>query len=416
MAVLTKQVPLETALSKQESHNALSGRDRAFARLIAATTFRRLGQIEGALKPYIKQRPPALVMALLQSGAAQLLYLDTPVHAAVGETVKVLKSRPNLKGFAGMANAVLRRVSENGKKLAAQIAPQENIPKWLRQSWDEAYGKQATRKMALALLADPPLDISVKTDAQIWAEKLEAKLLPSGTIRRPKIGDVSALPGFAEGEWWAQDLAASLPVKLWGDIKGQSVLDMCAAPGGKTLQMATAGAKVTAIDRSENRARRISENLDRTGLQAEIIVSNALDYSPNEVLFDKILLDAPCTATGTFRRHPDVIYNKNLKDIKNLASIQDALLAKAATLIRPGGEILFCTCSLQPQEGEERVLQFLQNMPDFRLIPILTDSWSGLDVQYSAEGFVRSFPHLLSDMGGMDGFFIARIIRNNSSL
>ncbi len=414
--MLTKQLPLETALSQQEAHKALSGRDRAFARLIAATTLRRLGQIEGALKPYIKQRPPALIMALLQSGAAQLIYLDTPVHAAVGETVKIFKSRPNLKGFSGMANAVLRRVSENGKKLAAHIAPQENIPKWLRRSWEDSYGRTITRKMALALLADPPLDISVKKDPELWAKKLEAEYLPGGTLRRPKIGDVSALPGFSEGEWWAQDIAASLPAKLWGPLEGQSVLDMCAAPGGKTLQLATAGAQVTAIDRSERRAKRISENLARTGLEADIIISDALDYSPETILFDKILLDAPCSATGTFRRHPDVIYNKTPKDIEALAKIQDTLLEKAASLVRPGGEIIYCTCSLQPEEGEDRVLQFLQNMPDFRLIPILADSWSDLEMQHSTEGFVRSFPHFLSDRGGMDGFFIARIIRNNSSL
>lgn len=416
--VLTKRMPLETALAQQDSHKDLSARDRAFARLIAATTFRRLAQIDAALKPYIKQIPPALVYALLRSGAAQMLYLGTPVHAAVGETVQVLKSRPHTKGFSGMANAVLRRVSENGKKLTAHVAPQENIPQWLRQSWEQSYGRTTMRKIAKALLADPPLDITVPDNPEAWADRLEATLLPGGTLRRPKIGDVSALPGFKEGAWWAQDISASLPVKLWGDIKGQTVLDMCAAPGGKTLQLAAKGAHVTALDRSENRATRISENLERTGLSAEIIITDAQNFDPHthstSRLFDKVLLDAPCTATGTFRRHPDVIYNKQAKDVKALADIQDALLAKAAQCVRPGGEIIYCTCSLQAEEGEDRIVTFLENMPDFRLIPILPTALSGLEACISETGYLRSYPHLLSEMGGMDGFFIARIIRNKS--
>jgi len=410
VGVLNKQLQLEAALSKQEAHSQLSGRDRAFARLIAATTLRRMGQIDGALRPFLKQLPPALVHNLIRTGVAQMLFLDTPPHAAVGETVAVLKMRANTKGFAGMANAILRRVSERGAVLSAAVAPQENIPSWLRKSWERMYGRSEMRRMTKQLLLDPPLDISVKEDPESWAERLGGTLLPTGTIRLKDIGDVTALLGFDEGAWWVQDIAASIPVKIAGEIKGKSVLDVCAAPGGKTLQLAAGGAHVTALDRSEQRLARVSENLKRAQLEAKIVVSDALEFIPEEIdgaeqAYDIVLLDAPCSATGTYRRHPDVIYNKSHNDIRALVKIQDALLKRAAQWVKPGGTLIYCTCSLQIEEGEERAEKFLQIMPEFRLIPVSDKIQSEMPGCISSEGYFRSRPHVLAEFGGMDGFF-----------
>ena len=409
--VMEHHQPLEQVLAGQPDYRELEGRDRAFVRLIAATTFRRMGQIEAALKPFIRQRPPKLVYAALQTAAAQILYLGTPAHAAVGETVAMLKSRGSSKGFANMANAVLRNVVDKGPNLAGAQPPKVNIPGWIRGEWERAYGRQAGRKMSAQLMKDPVLDVSVKANASDWAVKLGGEAIAAQSVRLGKIGDVTALEGFDAGDWWAQDVAASLPVQLLGDVKGLRVLDMCAAPGGKTMQLAAKGAIVTALDKSEGRLERVKENLDRTKLSAEIICADALEWAPEGDLHDIVLLDAPCSATGTFRRHPDVLYNRSPKDVANLVRLQDKLLAKAAEFVRPGGTLLYCTCSLMPKEGQPRVNTFLQNLPDFRLIPILNVPSLALPQEAFSEGSLRSLPYYLEDKGGMDGFFIARLER-----
>ena len=409
--VMEHHQPLEQVLAGQPDYRALEGRDRAFVRLIAAITFRRMGQIEAALKPFIRQRPPKLVYAALQTAAAQILYLDTPAHAAVGETVAMLKSRGSSKGFANMANAVLRNVVDKGPNLAGAQPPKVNIPGWIRGEWERAYGRQAGRKMSAQLMKDPVLDVSVKANVSDWAVKLGGEVIAAQSVRLGKIGDVTALEGFDAGDWWAQDVAASLPVQLLGDVSGKRVLDMCAAPGGKTMQLAAKGAIVTALDKSEGRLERVKENLDRTKLSAEIICADALEWAPEGDLHDIVLLDAPCSATGTFRRHPDVLYNRSPKDVANLVRLQDKLLAKAAEFVRPGGTLLYCTCSLMPKEGQPRVDTFLQNLPDFRLIPILNVPSLALAQEAFSEGSLRSLPYYLEDKGGMDGFFIARLER-----
>ena len=409
--VLENHNPLEQVLSGQSDYNSLEARDRAFARLIAATTFRRMGQIDAALKPFVRQRPTKLVYAALQTAAAQILYLGTPAHAAVGETVAMLKSRGSSKGFANMANAVLRNVVDKGPNLAGAQPPKVNIPGWIRGEWERAYGRQAGRKMSAQLMKDPVLDVSVKANASDWAVKLGGEAIAAQSVRLGKIGDVTALEGFDAGDWWAQDVAASLPVQLLGDVKGLRVLDMCAAPGGKTMQLAAKGAIVTALDKSEGRLERVKENLDRTKLSAEIICADALEWAPEGDLYDIVLLDAPCSATGTFRRHPDVLYNRSPKDVANLVRLQDKLLAKAAEFVRPGGTLLYCTCSLMPKEGQPRVDTFSQNLPDFRLIPILNVPSLALPQEAFSEGSLRSLPYYLEDKGGMDGFFIARLER-----
>ena len=409
--VMENHQPLEQVLAAQPDYRALEGRDRAFVRLIAATTFRRMGQIDAALKPFLRQRPTKLVYAALQTAAAQILYLGTPAHAAVGETVAMLKSRGSSKGFANMANAVLRNIVEQGPKLAGAQPPKVNIPGWIRGEWERAYGRQAGRKMSAQLMKEPVLDLCVKSDPAQWAETLGGEAIGAQSVRLNRIGDVPALEGFDAGDWWAQDIAATLPVEILGDVKGKRVLDMCAAPGGKTMQLASRGAIVTALDKSEGRLERVKENLKRTKLSADIVCADALDWAPENDHYDIVLLDAPCSATGTFRRHPDVLYNRSPKDVANLVRLQDKLLAKSAEFVKPGGTLLYCTCSLMPKEGRPRIEHFLQNMPDFRLIPILDVPSLALPEGAFSDGGLRSLPYYLEDKGGMDGFFIAQLER-----
>ena len=414
--VVENRIALEQVLAGQPDYRALEARDRAFVRLIAATTFRRMGQIEAALKPFVKKKPPKLVYAALQTAAAQILFLGTPPHAAVGETVAMLKSRGSSKGFANMANAVLRRVAEQGPALSGALPPKANIPGWIRGGWEREFGRHAGRKLAAQLMRDPVLDLSVKSDAAGWAEKLGGQVIGASTVRLDKIGDVTALEGFKDGEWWAQDIAASLPAQILGDVKGKRVLDLCAAPGGKSMQLAARGAIVTAVDKSEGRLGRVMQNLKRTKLSVDVHCADALEFEPKQGDYDIVLLDAPCSATGTFRRHPDVLYNRSPKDVANLVRLQDKLLARAAHYVRPGGQLLYCTCSLQTEEGAPRITKFLQSSPDFRLIPILAISGLSLPETAFLGGYVRSIPYFLDEKGGMDGFFIALLERKTTKV
>lgn len=413
-AILTRQDTLEAALEQQVLFAGLEPRDKAFARLIVATACRRQGQIKAALKPFLRKRPPDNVMAVLHTAAAQILFLGTPAHAAVGETVNVLKSQPKLRGFANMGNAVLRQVAEKGPKLAAMAAPRDNIPGWIKGAWERAYGRPALRKMSVQLTQDPPLDISVKSDAALWAERLGGTVIGHNSVRLPSIGHVTELEGFESGQWWVQDIAASLPVHIlaetMGGLSGKEVLDMCAAPGGKTLQLASLGAKVTALDKSEMRLKRVHENLARTELSAEVICADALDWD-TDAKYDAILLDAPCSATGTFRRHPDVLLNRTPKAVADLVRLQDKLLRKAATLLAPNGHLIFATCSLQPEEGAARIEKFMADVPDFRLIPVTDIKGLSLPEARFEGGMLRSLPSDMADQGGMDGFFIAALQR-----
>ncbi|NNC36140.1 MAG: hypothetical protein HKO02_01680 [Hyphomonadaceae bacterium] len=413
--VLEQGQPLDLAMSEIALFKQLEGRDRAFARLIAATTLRRLGQIDAVLDPYIKKTPAPYPHAVLRTGAAQLLFLETPAHAAVGAAVSLLKRSKKTISAAGMANAILRRVSEQGQDLLQKSDPVDNLPLWLKADWSKSYGKDACKKIAEILIQEPPLDISVKQDPAFWAEKIGGDVLPSGTVRRDKIGDITAIPGFKEGAWWAQDISASLPVKLLGDLKDKRVLDMCAAPGGKTMQLAAAGADVTALDKNTSRLKFIEENLKRTGLTANIIAADGAKWRDSEKTsqagFDHVLLDAPCSATGTFRRRPDVLHRKSMRDVDHLIRVQERLLLAAARHVRSGGTLLYCTCSLQRREGEEQVAKFLKNRSDFRLIPILEEEVFTLTYAISARGEVRIMPFFLTEKGGMDGFFIARFTR-----
>jgi 16S rRNA (cytosine967-C5)-methyltransferase len=321
-----------------------------------------------------------------------------------------------------MANAVLRNVVKDGAKLSANVAPSANIPGWIRSSWEKSYGKAELRKMAARLMKDPVLDLYINGDAAVWAKKLGGTRIGTQTVRLQTIGDVTALEGFEDGHWWAQDIAASLPValaqSLGGAFKDKKVLDLCAAPGGKTLQLAAMGADVTALDRSEKRLLRLGENLSRTKLSANVVCADALEWETEEK-FDVILLDAPCSATGTFRRHPDVLYNRSPKTVSDLTKLQDKMLKTAVKWLKDDGLLIYSVCSLQPEESDPRIHRFLRDVPDFRLISIPHSICAELDLNLPKTRFeggtLRSLPSDLAEDGGMDGFFIAVFTRKSGT-
>ena len=404
--VIISSAQMETALAAQPGFMDMAPRDRAFARLIAATTFRRLGQIDAVLKQFLRRKPAPLAHAVLRTASAQILFLKTPAHAAVGESVTLLKGNHKTRAFAGMVNAVLRKVVEQGPKILATIPPTQNIPGWLRNSWETAYGKPALRRMAVELSKEPPLDIFISKNMADWTQKLEGDLVDAHTCRLEKASHIPSLAGFETGEWWVQDVAASQPVNMLGDITGLKVLDLCAAPGGKTLQLASKGAQVTAIDKSERRLDRLRENLDRTGLKADIVVADALEWATTtEQRFDVVLLDAPCSATGTYRRHPDVLYNKVPKTVSSLGHVQRKLLDAATELTASHGRLVYCSCSLQPEEGEGQAESFLSRHPDWKLATPTVIPLQKWDDDILKKTYFRSLPHFGREMGGMDGFF-----------
>lgn len=414
--VLGRGYRLEGALARHEGLQKLDPRDRAFARAIAATTLRRLGQIDAVLAQRLERPPPGRVKAALQTATAQMVFMDVAPHAAVGDCVAVLKADRKMSPFAGLANAVLRAVAETGKADAAKTPPLANIPGWLRADWTKAYGKSAVRRMAVMLSQSPPLDLSVKSDPDGWAKRLGGRLLGQ-TVRLDDIGNVSALEGFETGDWWAQDYAASLPAILLNDVagglQGARVADLCAAPGGKTQQFCQFGADVTAIDLSEARTDRLRQNLDRTGFSPEIVTGDILKYEPSQQ-FKGILLDAPCSATGTFRRHPDVLHNRRPKDITPLTRLQDRLLARAADWVEPGGILVYSVCTLQDREGSDRIRAFLKARSDFRRIPLQQPDGLTLPEERYVDGSLRLLPIDHPDPKGMDGFFIAAIRRDEN--
>lgn len=390
---------------------AMDDRDRGFVRMLLGTTLRRLGQID-ALIEHCLDKPmragAAWAEHALRLGICQLLFLDVAPHAAISTTVDLVKGGTQA-GFAKLLNAVLRRLDREGRDLvAAQDAALLNTPEWLWRSWCRAYGEETARAVALAHLSEAPVDITVAADPQGWAERLEAEILPTGSLRRRGGGSLVDLPGFAEGAWWVQDAAAALPARLLGDVAGKSVADLCAAPGGKTLQLATAGARVTAVDRSGKRLKRLEQNLARLGLSARIVEADAGEWTPPEP-FDAVLLDAPCSATGTLRRHPDVARHKSPAEIVKLAGVQARLLRAAIAMLKPGGVLIYCTCSLEPEEGPEQVAALLAEGAPLRRLPIRPDEIGGLSEAITAEGDLRTLPSLLVDQGGMDAFFTARL-------
>ncbi len=418
--VLSGGRPLDEALAGSTTLAQLERRDRAFLRRLLATSLRRLGQID-ALIEHCLERPlkPKLagVRDILRLGAAQLVFLETPAHAAVSTSV-ALTEGPRLSSHKGLINAVLRRLAREGAALsAAQDAARLNTPDWLWRSWSTAYGEAATRAIAEVHLLDPPLDISLKAgpdapaDAAGWAARLGAARLPTGSLRLPSgTGEIGALAGFDEGVWWVQDAAAALPARLLGPVAGKRVIDLCAAPGGKAAQLAAAGARVTALEQAPARMRRLGENLRRLGLAAELVTADAAAWRPQEPA-EAVLLDAPCSATGTIRRHPDIPWLKQEGDLEGLTRLQDRLLAAAAEMVAPGGLLVYATCSLQPEEGPARIAALLAGGAPFERIPVRPEELDGLTDLVTPEGDLRTLPCHLGELGGLDGFYACRLRR-----
>lgn len=410
--IFADQRPFDEAFAGHAKLETLEPRDRAFARLLITTVLRRRGQIDEALDRYLKKAPDPKVRNILRLGAAQLMFLQTPPHAAVGETVDLAQGRASYA--AGLINAVLRRL---GNELAGIEKRQDpvrlNLPDWLWCSWVQAYGEDSTRAIVETQLAEPPLDLTIKRDAKAWAKALQGEVIGGQSVRRPTNlggGPIEALSGYERGGWWVQDVAASLPARLLGPIAGRHVIDLCAAPGGKTAQLVAAGARVTSIEASEKRAERLRENLTRLELDAEVIVADALTWRASEPAV-LVLLDAPCSATGTIRRHPDITWQKTPDDVATMAAIQANLIRAAIDMLVPGGILVYAVCSLQPEEGEGLIAKVLADGLPLERIPIAQEELFGLPVSVTDKGEVRTLPCHLADQGGMDGFFIARLQR-----
>ncbi|WP_342025909.1 RsmB/NOP family class I SAM-dependent RNA methyltransferase [Microvirga guangxiensis] len=411
---MKRRVPLDDVLDELSPKENLSARDEALARAIAIVTFRRLGTLGRALNERLNRDPKdERLLHLLAIGAAQILFLDIPDHAAVDSAVRLAQEDPKLHHAGGFINAVLRRVARERDMILGAQESWLDTPTWLEERWVKQYGEALAAKIAEAHRSMASVDLSVKENAKDWAERLGGVLLPTGSIRLVERTAIRDLPGFDEGAWWVQDAAAALPARLLQAKPGERIADLCAAPGGKTAQLAAAGAEVLAVDRSAKRLKRLEENLARLDLKAETraIDAEKLDEAP----FDAILLDAPCSATGTIRRHPDVAWTKAEEDIRKLAGLQTRLLDKAAHLLKPGGRLVYCTCSLEAEEGERQATEFLSRHPDFKRQPISADEIGGLAECLTPEGDVRTLPcYLVSsehERGGLDGFFIARFVK-----
>ena len=411
--VLRRHRPLDDAFNAHQGLPRLERRDRAFARNLAATTLRRLGQIDGLLAACLKKPFAARDAAtedILRLGACQLLFLGTPPHAAVDTAVTLLRGRKR-GGHAALVNAVLRRLTREGAAMRdGQDAARLNTPDWLWAAWDAAYGEAACRRIAEAHLAEAPLDLSVKDGTESWAERLGAEILPGGTLRLTAHGPIPELPGYKDGAWWVQDAAAALPAKLLAVQPGETAFDLCAAPGGKTAQMAAAGAEVTALDSAEPRLVRLRENMARLELSVRTVAADAAEWTPPQPA-GAVLLDAPCSATGTLRRHPDAARLKTPDDIAALTALQDRLLAAAVKMAKPGGRIVYCTCSLQPEEGPERIAGLIGGGAPVERMPIAPDEIGGLAEAITADGDLRTLPCHWGDRGGVDGFFACRLRR-----
>ena len=421
--VLHKHRTLDDQLDGAAAHpglKSLADRDRALMRRLVATILRRLGTLGHVLSRLLDRGVPTdapRAQSALLIGAAQILWMDVPDHAAVDLSVRLVQSDRRAAKYAGLVNAVLRRCAREGTGLVEDVKSQVlDIPPWLLARWIAHYGEDIAKATALAIGHEPSLDITAKSDAAQWASRLHGELLPTGTVRTLLQGSVTVLPGFAEGQWWVQDAAAALPARLFGDLAGKTVADLCAAPGGKTAQLAQAGARVTAVDRSPARMARLRDNLARLGFTADTVVADAMEWqAPEPGVFDGILLDAPCTSTGTIRRHPDIAWLRQEADIATMAGLQKRLLQKAASLLKPGGMLIYCTCSLEPEEGIEPVAALLATDQSLRRLPIEAGEVAGLSEIVTAEGDLRTLPcHLPQadpQFGGLDGFYVARLVK-----
>jgi 16S rRNA (cytosine967-C5)-methyltransferase len=423
--VLHKHRTLDEQLDGAAAHPGLknlSDRDRALMRRLVATILRRLGTLGHVLSRLLDRGVPTdapRAQSALLIGAAQILWMDVPDHAAVDLSVRLVQSDRRAAKYAGLVNAVLRRCAREGHPLIEEVKSQTlDVPPWLLARWIAHYGETVARDIAVAIGHEPSLDLTVKSDTEQWATRLHGEILATGSVRTLLQGSVTMLPGFTEGHWWVQDAAAALPARLFGDIAGKTIVDLCAAPGGKTAQLVQAGARVTAVDRSPSRMARLRDNLARLTLEAETTVADAAEWldQENHGDIDGILIDAPCTSTGTIRRHPDVGWLRQESDIAALAAQQKRLLQKAVNRLKPGGMLVYCTCSLEPEEGEQAISALLATEPGMRRVPIEAGEVAGLTEILNPEGDLRTLPcHLPHEdprLGGLDGFYAARLVKS----
>lgn len=419
--VLRRRRSLDEQLEGAGAHpglKTLSDRDRALMRRLVATVLRRRGTLRTMFGKLLDRGLPAdapRTESALLIGAVQILWLDVPDHAAVDLAVRLVQADRKAARHAGLVNAVLRRIARDGAALIGESDHEGyDLPAWLSERWVRHYGAETARRMAGAIAVEPPLDLTVKSRADAWATRVHGFVLPTGTVRAPLHGPVTMLPGFADGEWWVQDAAAALPARLFGDVAGKQIADLCAAPGGKTAQLAHAGAIVTALDRSPQRLARLRENLGRLRLDAEIVTADAAEWQGGP--FDGVLLDAPCSSTGTIRRHPDIAWLKQEGDIAALTALQARLLDHAVALLKPGGILIYCTCSLEPEEGEDAIAALLARGGGLVRRPITADEIGGLGELLNANGELRTLPcHLPHEdprLAGLDGFFAARLTKS----
>ena len=414
--VLRRHRPLDEQLDGANL-SSLPERDRGLTRALVATVLRRLGTLRHLLGLFLERGLPAdtpRVEHALLLGAAQILWLDVPDHAAVDLAVPLVRADRRATHYSGLVNAVLRRITREGaQRLQGVDTVTLDTPAWLMARWTRHYGAETARAIAQANGREPALDLTVKDDSARWAEALGGRVLPTGSVRAIVHGPVPQLPGYAEGAWWVQDAAAALPARLLGDVRGQSVADLCAAPGGKTAQLAAAGGRVVAVDRTAGRLTRLRQNLARLGLTAETVVADAAEWQAGP--FDAVLLDAPCTSTGTIRRHLDIPWLKRESDIASLAALQRRLIARAVELTRLGGTLVYCICSLEPEEAEGIVADLLGSDSRLRRRPVAAAEAGGLEALVTAAGDLRTLPCHLPDpvpqLAGMDGFYAARLER-----
>jgi 16S rRNA (cytosine967-C5)-methyltransferase len=412
--VLRKRRALDISASDVLAHAGLEQRDAGFARAIAGETLRRFGQLDALIRTFVPKAPQphkaGATLEILLAGAAELLFLNVAAHAAVDGANRLAAEDTNAVHFKPLINAVLRRVAREGAAIvAAQDGARLNTPDWLWTRWSEHFGEDTARRIATAHAVIPPLDLTLKPGASALAFPVDS-LLAQGRVRLWGAGRVDTLPGYAEGVWWVQDFAASLPVRL-GVVAGARAIDLCAAPGGKTAQLAAAGAVVTSVDASAERLSLVQENLDRLKLHAELVAADVRDWRPDAPA-PFVLLDAPCTATGTIRRHPDLPWIKSAADIPALASLQSELLDAAADMTAPDGVLVYAVCSLEPEEGIEQVEAFLRRRPGFARRPIEAAEIFDRDF-ISADGDLRTLPSHWPQKGGMDGFYAARLFRQD---
>ncbi len=415
--VLRRHRPLDELLDSTTEFARLAERDRALVRVLVATVLRRLGTLRHLVGSFLDHGVPAQaprVETALLLGAAQIVFLKIPDHAAVDLSVRLAQADRRAAGFAGLINAVLRRLAREGNaRLAALDTAMLDAPDWLMTRWIAAYGVATARAIVAANRNEPALDLTVKNDPDYWAGKLGGRVLPTGSVRVIASGAISGLAGFAEGAWWVQDAAASLPARLLGDVRGRRVADLCAAPGGKTAQLALAGARVTAVDRAPARLQRLRDNLVRLGLSVEVVAADVEKWSAEP--FDFVLLDAPCSSTGTIRRHPDVAWLKSTGDIVKLSALQRRLLDRAVALTKPGGTLVYCTCSLEAEENEQVIADLLARVPALRRAPIAAADVFGCAELINQDGDLRTlpchFPDSDSRFAGIDGFYAARLLK-----